>query len=72
MTRFLFWLVFFIFVCGLSLHYKIDLPFFLSWIGKLSGDMIIRKGKTLFYCPITTAALDSLVVTIILSSFSKK
>jgi len=72
MSRFLFWLVVFIFASGITLHYKFDIPYFLSWIGKLPGDMIIKKDRTLYYFPITTAALASLVITIILSSFSKK
>ena len=72
MARFFFWLVVFIFLSGISLHYKFDIPYFLSWIGKLPGDMVIKKGKTLFYFPITTAALSSLVFTIVLSVFSGK
>ena len=72
MSRFLFWFVVFVFIAGISLHYKIDVPYFLSWIGKLPGDMIIKKNKTLFYFPVTTAALISLIFTIIISSFSKK
>ncbi|NGX35060.1 MAG: hypothetical protein K1060chlam1_01428 [Candidatus Anoxychlamydiales bacterium] len=72
MSRFLFWFVVFVFISGISLHYKFDIPYFLSWIGKLPGDMIIRKGKTIFYVPITTAALSSLVLTILLGSFSRK
>ena len=72
MGRFIFWLVVFIFLSGISLHYRFDVPYFLSWIGKLPGDMIIKKGKTLFYFPITTAALASLVLTIVLSAFSGK
>ncbi|NGX28581.1 MAG: hypothetical protein K940chlam1_00763 [Candidatus Anoxychlamydiales bacterium] len=72
MGRFIFWLVVFIFLSGISLHYRFDVPYFLSWIGKLPGDMIIKKGKTLFYFPITTSALASLVLTIVLSAFSGK
>ncbi len=72
MKRFLLWFVIFIFVAGITLHYKFDLPYFLSWIGKLPGDMIIKKGKTIFYFPITTAAIAALILTIISSFFSKK
>lgn len=72
MSRFLFWFVVFIFISGISLHYKFDIPYFLTWIGKLPGDMIVRKGKTIFYVPITTAALSSLGLTILLNVFSKK
>jgi len=72
MSRFLFWFVVFVFITGITLHYKVDIPLFISWIGKLPGDMIIKKDRTLFYFPVTTAAISSLVFTIILSSFSKK
>jgi len=72
MSRFLFWFIIFVFVSGISLHYRFDIPYFLSWIGKLPGDMIVKKGKTIFYVPITTSALASLAITIILSSFSKR
>ncbi len=72
MSRFIFWFVVFLFISGISLHYKFDIPYFLSWIGKLPGDMIIRKGKTIFYAPVTTAALSSLAWTIFLGAFSRK
>jgi hypothetical protein len=72
MSRFLFWFAVFIFVVGISLHYRFDVPYFLSWIGKLPGDMIIRKGRAFFYFPVTTAALSSFVLTMVVSSFSKK
>lgn len=72
MSRFLFWFVVFVFISGITLHYKFDIPYFLSWIGKLPGDMIVRKGKLMFYVPITTAALASLVLTILLGSFSRR
>lgn len=72
MSRFLFWFVVFVFITGISLHYKFDIPYFFSWIGKLPGDMIIKKNKTLFYFPVTTSATLSLVLTILISSFSKK
>jgi hypothetical protein len=72
MGRFVFWFIVFIFLVGITLHYKFDIPYFLSWIGELPGDMIIKKGNFFFYFPVTTAAILSLVLTIILHCFSKK
>jgi len=72
MSRFLFWFFIFAFIIGLTLHYKFNIPYFLTWLGKLPGDMVIKKGKAIFYFPVTTAALLSLLLTIIMSSFSSK
>ncbi|MBN2479439.1 MAG: DUF2905 domain-containing protein [Parachlamydiales bacterium] len=72
MGRFFTLFILFLVIGGLLLHYKVDLPYVLSWIGKLPGDLIAKKGKTIFYFPITSAALTSLVITIILSAFRRK
>jgi len=72
MGRFLFWFIFFIFLQGLLLHYSFDFPHVIAWIGKLPGDMTVMKGKTIYYLPITSAAIFSLIMTFFLSLFSKK
>lgn len=72
MGRFLFWLILFIFACGISLHYKFDVPYVLSWIGNLPGDTVVKQGRILYYLPITSAAIFAFVVTVLFSSFHKK
>jgi len=72
MGRFIFWFAIFVLIGGISLHYKFDLPYFLTWIGKLPGDMIISKGRTLYYFPITSASAASFVFTVIFSRSKKK
>ena len=58
--------------CGLLLHYKVDIPVLFSWIGQMPGDVIVKKGRTLFYLPITTAAGVSLLITILTTPSKKK
>ena len=71
--RFLFWLVVFVISEGMALHYNVDLPSFIaSWLGKLPGDMWIRKDETLIYFPITSAVLPSLFLSIVFTMVFKK
>jgi len=39
----------------------------LSWLGRLPGDIIWRRGNTTFYFPIVTCLLLSLLLTLIFS-----
>ena len=43
----------------------------IPWIGKLPGDIIIRKEKFTFYFPIVTCIILSILLTIIFSLFQK-
>ena len=43
----------------------------IPWIGKLPGDIIIRKEKFTFYFPIVTCIILSIFLTIIFSLFRK-
>ncbi len=72
MSRFLLYFAIIITFVGLLLHYKVDIPVMLSWIGRLPGDLIVRKGNTIFYFPITTAASAALFLTLLFTSFKKK
>ncbi len=72
MGRFLFWTILFIMAGGLILHYKIDLPFISTWLGRLPGDLIVKKGRVLFYFPITSAVLASIIVSLMVGLFAKK
>jgi hypothetical protein len=40
-------------------------------LGKLPGDIVIKKGNSAFYFPITTCILISVVVTIIFGILKK-
>jgi hypothetical protein len=43
----------------------------IPWIGKLPGDIIIRKEKFTFYFPIVTCIIVSILLTIIFSLIRK-
>lgn len=41
-------------------------------LGKLPGDIYLRKGSFTFYFPLTTCLLLSLMLTLVLTIFGKK
>jgi uncharacterized membrane protein len=43
----------------------------IPWIGRLPGDIIIRKKNFQFYFPIVTCIIISLVLTFLLNLFRK-
>ncbi len=43
----------------------------IPWIGKLPGDIIIKKEKFTFYFPITTSIILSILVTLLFTFFRK-
>ena len=43
----------------------------IPWIGKLPGDIIIKKEKFSFYFPITTCIIISLILTLLFWIFRK-
>jgi uncharacterized membrane protein YkgB len=43
----------------------------IPWIGKLPGDIIIRKEKFSFYFPITTCIIISIILTLFFWIFRK-
>ena len=57
----------FIILIGLLLMIGDKLP----WVGKLPGDIIIKKEKFSFYFPITTSILISLLITLFFALFRK-
>jgi hypothetical protein len=57
----------FIIVIGLLLMIGEKIP----WIGKLPGDIIIKKEKFSFYFPITTCIIVSLILTFLFWTFRK-
>ena len=56
-----------IIVIGLLLLIGEKIP----WIGKLPGDIIIRKEKFSFYFPITTCIIISIILTLLFTLFRK-
>ncbi len=44
-------------------------PWLLNWFGKLPGDINIDKGNSRIFIPITSMAVISLVLTIIINFF---
>lgn len=44
-------------------------PWLLNWFGKLPGDINILKGDTRIFIPITSMAVVSVVLTIIINLF---
>jgi hypothetical protein len=43
----------------------------IPWIGRLPGDIIIRKERFTFYFPLVTCLLISLILTLLFSLFRK-
>lgn len=41
-------------------------------LGKLPGDIFLRKGSFTFYFPVTTCILLSLILTVVFTLFGKK
>ncbi len=52
---------------GIILNFSGKIPF----LGKLPGDIYIKKGNFSFYFPITTCIIISIVLTLIFSIFKK-
>jgi len=52
---------------GLLLYFGDKIP----WVGKLPGDILIKKEKFTFYFPIVTCLLISLILTLLFSLFRK-
>lgn len=44
----------------------------IPWLGKLPGDIIIRKKNFTFYFPFVTSILISIILTLILTFLSRK
>ncbi len=57
----------FIILIGLFLVIGDKIP----WVGKLPGDIIIKKEKFTFYFPITTCILISIILTLLFTFFRK-
>jgi hypothetical protein len=57
-----------VFVCiGLAFMFGDKIPY----IGRLPGDIFIKKEKLSFYFPITTSIIISIILTVLFSIFRK-
>ncbi len=54
---------------GLSLSYA---PWLVSWFGKLPGDIRIEREHGVFYFPITSMLIISVVLSVIAALFFRK
>ncbi|MGQ9645623.1 MAG: DUF2905 domain-containing protein [Thermodesulfobacteriota bacterium] len=43
----------------------------IPWIGRLPGDILIKKEKFTFYFPITTSIIISIILTLLFTLFRK-
>ncbi|RUM92145.1 MAG: DUF2905 domain-containing protein [Thermodesulfatator sp.] len=57
----------FMVLAGLLLMFLPKIPF----VGKLPGDIVIRKGNFTFYFPLATSIILSIILTIIFSIFRR-
>jgi Protein of unknown function (DUF2905) len=53
--------------CGVALTFAVRIP----WLGKLPGDIVIRKENVSFYFPMTTSILVSAIISILLWLFRR-
>lgn len=44
----------------------------LPWLGRLPGDLVIRKGRLIVYLPLATSLLLSLLLTLALRFWSRR
>ena len=70
MVRFFGFFLFFSMLFGLFIHAHMEFPSFLSWVGSLPGDLIIRKKDLTIYLPLTSSFILSALVSLLLSLVS--
>lgn len=67
MGRFLALTLFLVIAAGLALHQGVELSYWGSWIGKLPGDLIVKKKGVTIFLPFTSAFLASGTLSLVLS-----
>lgn len=70
MARFLALTLFLVIAAGLALHQGVQLSYWGDWIGKLPGDLIVKKNGIAIFLPFTSAFLASGALSFLLSFFS--
>jgi membrane protein implicated in regulation of membrane protease activity len=58
-----------ILIIGLLLEYA---PFLLNWFGKLPGDIRVKGENSLFFMPITSMIILSIVLSVVANLFFRK
>jgi membrane protein implicated in regulation of membrane protease activity len=58
-----------ILIIGLLLEYA---PFLLNWFGKLPGDIRVKGENSLFFMPITSMIIFSIILSIVANLFFRK
>jgi hypothetical protein len=53
---------------GLALTFADRIP----WLGRLPGDVVVRRGPVTFYAPIATSIVVSIVLTVLLNLFWRR
>ena len=43
----------------------------IPWLGRLPGDILIKRGKWIFYFPLATSILLSILITLLINLFRK-
>jgi uncharacterized membrane-anchored protein YitT (DUF2179 family) len=43
-----------------------------GWLGRLPGDIVVRRGPVTFYLPLVTSLIVSIVLTIVLNLFFRR
>ncbi len=65
--RFLVFVGIIIILIGVVLIFSEKIP----WIGRLPGDILIKRGKWTFYFPLATSIILSILITLLLNLFRK-
>jgi len=68
LAKMLIFMGFIIFLLGVFLLFGSKIPF----LGKLPGDIVIKRGNFTFYFPLATCILLSIILTLILSIIFRK
>jgi len=61
--------VFGLFIAGIGVLLMVGNK--IPWLGKLPGDILIKKGNFTFYFPIVTCILLSIILSLLFSIFRK-
>jgi hypothetical protein len=72
MGRFLIIVGFITVALGLLIHFQIEVPWISHWIGRLPGDIVIKKEGVFLYFPLASSAVLSLILSFILYLFGVK
>ncbi len=63
--------IFFIVGTGLFLHSGFDFPY-LQWVGRLPGDVVVRKEGIFLFFPLTTSFLLSAMIAGLFRAVQRK